>query len=233
MKRNASIVRHVIDKYGHCLELVSMDPHFHSVSVGLFFKEHRYAGTIFTVWSYAKIEGIEDRLRVIRDKLVDSGEMMPVTATFPGMELNSNQVVYRHGSIIEKPLRFIFVKAVETHPDTPAPVGDITVTDSKSNLIFKVSGGWEEYSYIYKVTASGEAANPESRIRAVVGGYMKYGECKRLSSNSFKFPDDQPHDGFARVLLNYAKNVSASENILASQEQQGQMNTQTLGFSQT
>jgi len=36
-------------KFGKCLELVSMDPNFHNISVGLFIKND-----ILTVWSYSK-----------------------------------------------------------------------------------------------------------------------------------------------------------------------------------
>ena len=44
----------VISKYGRCLELISMDPYFNDVTVGLFFKE-----PLLTVHSYSKIEGLE------------------------------------------------------------------------------------------------------------------------------------------------------------------------------
>ena len=34
-----------IEKLGHCIELVSIDPHFHDVSIGLFIKDG-----LMTVW---------------------------------------------------------------------------------------------------------------------------------------------------------------------------------------
>ena len=42
-------VSEVKKNFGKCLELVSMDPNFHEISVGLFIKKD-----ILTVWSYSK-----------------------------------------------------------------------------------------------------------------------------------------------------------------------------------
>ena len=64
-------VSEVKKKFGKCLELVSMDPNFHNISVGLFMKNN-----ILTVWSYSRKEGIENRLNIIRDKMVDFGGLI-------------------------------------------------------------------------------------------------------------------------------------------------------------
>ena len=42
-------VLEVIAKYGKCMELISMDPNFHEISVGLYFKD----GT-GTVWTFQR-----------------------------------------------------------------------------------------------------------------------------------------------------------------------------------
>ena len=47
------------------------------------------------------------------------------------------------------------------------------------------------------------------------------------------FSDGKRYDKFARLILPVARNVSATENMLSQNEMQGQMTTQTLGFSQT
>jgi hypothetical protein len=61
---------------------------------------------------------------------------------------------------------------------------------------------------------------------------MKYGECIRNDSDSFYFPDKKDHEEYVRVLLPYARNVSAVEQMLEASDQAGQMTTQSLGFSQ-
>ena len=78
----------------------------------------------------------------------------------------------------------------------------------------------------------GEHEKPGLRIRAIVGGFIKYGECVRNDVDSFCFPDQKSHDEYVRVLLPYARNVSAVEQMLEANEQAGQMTTQSLGFSQ-
>ena len=44
-----SIVDRVKD-LGHCIELVSIDPHFHNISIGLFIKKG-----LLTIWTYSNL----------------------------------------------------------------------------------------------------------------------------------------------------------------------------------
>ncbi len=214
-------IKEVVKKLGRCLELVSMDPHFHDVTVGLY-----YRGTHVTIWSFSKVPGIEGRIEQIRDRLVAMGGLAPVEGTH-------DQAVFPSDAIFEKPLRFLFTEAVEKDPSLAPPDGPITSPDTKSRLTFTVTGAQVDDKYVYTVTAEGEAPRPQIRIRAVVGGFMRYGECERVAPDSFVFPDNARHDEMARVLLPFARNVSAVENMLAASELAGQMTTQTLGFSQT
>ncbi|MEX0763036.1 MAG: hypothetical protein WD208_02135 [Dehalococcoidia bacterium] len=214
-------VADIVKKYGHCLELVSMDPHFHEISVGLFIK-----GRLMTVWSFSTIEGVEDRLRQIRDHLVGLGELETVEGV-------SNQLMFPTEYILEMPLKFLFKEAVEGDPNSPLPSGPISASDNKSRLTFFLEGEQQEGRYVYTVRAEGEANRPEMRVRAVVGGFMRYAQCERVAPDKFVFPGGARHDGIARLLLTYARNVSAVDNMLKASEMAGQMTTQTLGFSQT
>lgn len=214
-------VREVIARYGHCIELISMDRHFNDISVGLFLKGRR-----FTVWSYSDFPGIDKRLEQIRDRLVAWGEMTPVAGIH-------NQADYKIGQLLERPLRFLFKEVVEKDPNEPLPSGRIEARDTKTLLTFVVTGRESDQGYVYDVTAEGDVPRAEMRVRAAVGGYMRYGSCKRLTPESFIFPDGERHDGFARLLLGYARNVTGVENMLAADELHGQMTTQTLGFSRT
>ena len=42
----------VLDKYGHCLELVPMDPNFENISVGLYVKNG-----VCTIWTFSRKPG--------------------------------------------------------------------------------------------------------------------------------------------------------------------------------
>ena len=212
-------VSEVKKKFGKCLELVSMDPNFHDVSVGLFVKND-----ILTVWSYSRKDQINKRLNSIRDKMVEFGGLKNLDSDF--------QMEIPQGALIERPLKFLFSQCVEMPPDKKPETGPITAKDNKTKLSFIVNGSTKDGKYIYTVSAEGEHEKPGLRIRAVVGGFIKYGECVRNDVDSFCFPDNKSHDEYVRVLLPYARNISAVEQMLEANDQAGQMTTQSLGFSQ-
>lgn len=214
----------VIDKVkrlGHCIELVSIDPHFHDISVGLFNKDG-----ILTISSYSTIDGIEQRIEQIRDRCTVLGDVEPVEGATDQLRLISD--LY-----LDRALRFMFIAAVEKNPDIAMPSGAITAPDTKTKLTFLVEGSEEGGQFVYTVSAQGDADRPEMRVRAVVGGFMRYSGCVRVDKDKFAFPDGKKYDNFARLILPLARNVSAVEAQLEQNELEGQMNTQTLGFAQS
>ena len=218
--KQRSVVRETIKRLGECVELISMDPHFNDISVGLFLK-----GRVLTVWSYSSIPGTAGRLNQIRDRIVALGDLAAVDGS-------DTQAVVPSGDILLQPMKFMFRQAVEKDPGV-IPSGPIEAADNKSTLTFVVEGRQQPDGYVYTVTARGNAERAEARIKAAVGGFMRYGECVRVTPESFRFPDAQQHDGFVRLLLPYARNVSAVERMLEAEDTAGQMTTQTLGFSST
>jgi len=206
---------------GHCIELVSVDPHFHEVSIGLFIKNG-----MLTISSYSALDGIDDRIEQIRDRCVRLGDVVAVEGT-------TNQLQLISDLILDHALRFMFIAAVEKDPSTEPPSGRITAPDTKTKLTFVLEGAMEDGKYVYTVSAEGRAERAEMRVRAVVGGFMRYSACERVDKNKFSFPDGKQYNNFARLILPLARNVSAIEAQLEQDEMTGQMNTQTLGFSQT
>lgn len=219
-QRSGAGVRETIKRLGGCIELISMDPHFNDITVGLFLK-----GRVLTVWSYSSIPGAQDRLTQIRDRMVVLGDLKARDGSDTQAEVPS-------GDILTQPMKFMFREAVEKDPDQ-FPSGPMEAADNKSTLTFVVEGGQQPDGYVYTVTARGNAERAEARVKAAVGGFMRYGECVRVTPESFRFPDGQRHDGFVRLLLPYARNVSAVERMLEAEDMEGQMTTQTLGFSST
>ena len=209
-----------ITELGNCIELVSMDPHFHNISVGLFIN-----GNILTIFSFSKIESIEERIKVIRDRCCLLGDISPVENT-------DNQMLLDANINLDKPIKFMFTEAVEKNneisPNTP-----IESPDTKTNLKFRIASDTANNITNYTDSVEGQNERSEMRIRAVVGGFIKYGGCERVDFNKFKFSDGKKYNKFVKLLLPYARNVSAVENMLSDSDSVGQMNTQTLGFSQT
>lgn len=205
---------------GRCIELVAVDPHFHDITVGLYLRDRT-----LTIYSFAQIEGKEDRIRTIRDRLCALADIEPAPGTHNQAELVSQE-------FYDRPLRFAFTEAVER--DQPIPTGPISVNDTKSKLTFTVTPEHsDEDGWTYRVTAEGDFNRPQMRIMAVVGGYMRYGDCERVGKDRdrFRFKHGERLDRFARLLLPYARNVSAVDNMLEQSELAGQMTTQTLGFA--
>ena len=213
-------VKQKISELGNCIELVSMDPHFHNISVGLFRK-----GNLLTIFSFSNKESIKKRIKVIRDRCCLLGDLSPIENT-------NNQMLLDADINLDTPIKFMFTEAVEKDkkisPNTP-----IQSPDTKTNLKFRIVSDTSNNITNYTVSAEGQNERSEMRIRAVVGGFIKYGGCERVDFNKFKFSDGKKYNKFVKLLLPYARNVSAVENMLSDSDSVGQMNTQTLGFSQT
>ena len=210
-----------IKELGHCIELVSIDPHFHDVTIGLFIKDG-----LMTIWSFSNREGIAGRIEQIRDRCTRLGDVIAVEGTTDQLKLTSD--LY-----LDRALRFMFTFAVEKDPARELPTGRITAPDTKTKLIFVINGAEENGKYVYTISAEGRSDKAELRVRATVGGFVRYSDCERVDKNKFAFPDGKRYDSFARLILPLARNVSAVESQLAASELEGQMTTQTLGFSQS
>ena len=206
----------VIERYGWNVEMVTMDPHFQEITVGLYAKE----GT-FTVWTFSQKPGVEERIRKIRDQLVALGGMAPVDGTH-------NQTTFSCGQDHGRPLKFLIMLAVEKDPDYTLPDGRIK--DLRSPLMLDLEASEVDGRWVYRVTAEGEAPNPEARIRAVTNGFVRYGEMEKVG-DGISFPCSHRHDKLAAVVLPYARNVTQVEEMLEADAQRTQMTTSTMGFT--
>ena len=213
-------VTDIVRRLGRCVELVARDPNFHDITVGLYVK-----GEVFTVWTYSVRPGVSERIRQVRDRAVKLAGLEPLPGTH-------DQARFTCTGVHRKALRFMVAEAVEKPADRPIAAGPITTKDNKTRLTFYAAPSQENGRWVYTVTAEGEAQSPAMRVKAVVGGFMRYGECQRVADDKFTFPCGARHDELARLLIAYARNVSAVEEMIAASDLAGQMTTQTLGFSQ-
>lgn len=212
-------VTDIIKRYGRCLDLVSMDPHLNEITVGLYLKD-----TIATVWTYSQIDGIDARMEQIRDLLVLRGGMEPVSTTH-------NQVRHNCGTVHERPLKFLIKNCVEKSSASWSNDGPIDIRDFRTRLKLTVTPLQEDNRTVYKVSGEGDHPNPDVRVRAVVGGFMRYGEMERVTPSSAAFTCGYEHNELVRLLLPSARNVSSVEDMFEAESLKGQMTTQTLGFS--
>ncbi len=213
MNRTRSRVVEVVERYGRCLELVSRDPHFHEITVGLYEK-----GGTLTVWSFSDKPGVTDRLGEIRDLLVQIGGLSAVTGTH-------DQMTFPCGQVHTAPLRILMAEAVEKPAERELPSGPIEAADLRSELRLRVTPRQDAGRWVYAVSADGEAEGPERRIRATVVGFVRHGGMEETGPDEVGFPCGARHDELVRLLLPHARSVSS-----ASEAVPGQMTAKSLGF---
>jgi hypothetical protein len=209
----------VFQRYGTCLELVSMDPNFHDITVGLYTKNR-----IATLWTFSRKPGVEDRIREIRDQVIALGGLLPVEGTH-------DQASFPCPDVHERPVKFMLRRAVERPPDYSHPEGAISVKDLRSPLMLRLEGSEVDGRWVYRVDADGEAPNRSARLRAVTAGLVRYGEMEKVSDTEATFKCGYRHDELTRIVLPMARNVSKVEDMLAADALRSQMTTGTLGFT--
>ena len=143
--------KEVISKYGSCLELISMDPYFNDVTVGLFFKE-----PFLTVHSYSKKEGLDNRLEEIRNRIVD------IAGAVPGDQFNQATFPCScKDGCCTPPLRFVIKEAVTK--DRPNNITEgIKYKDLRSDMILSILNdprGWSTIENIEFQLVSPEYAD--------------------------------------------------------------------------
>ncbi|MBI4306731.1 MAG: hypothetical protein HY678_10475 [Chloroflexi bacterium] len=213
-------VKDIVRRYGRCLELIGMDTHFHDISVGLYVKNG-----IFSVWTFSREAGADQRISEIRDLIWRYGDLSPVPGT-------SHQARYACGQAHEQAMKFVMMETVERNPVRELGTGPLVLRDTKTKMTLRVEPKDDGGRAAYVVSGEGEGSEaPEMRLRAVVGGFMRYGGAQRVAPTQFAFSCGARHDNLVRVLLPYARNVSTVEELLESESLRGQMTTQTLGFS--
>ena len=211
----------VIRKFGKCLELVSLDRHFHNISVGLYVKHG-----IFTVWTFSGKCGADKRIQKIRDQLVSLGGMEPIAGTL-------NQARFTCDVLHDRPVRFLLSQAVGKSPDFAPSEGTLEIKDSKSELMIGAEGFKRDGSWLYRIGVTGEAKNSAMRLRMILAGFTRYGEMEKIGDNEVAFQCRTQHDELMRLLMPYSRNISSVETMMAAEDMRGQMTTSTLGFSQT
>ncbi len=209
----------VVERYGKCLELISMDPHFEDITVGLYMKND-----VLTVWTYSRKNGVKERIRRIRDQLVNLGGLVAVEDT-------NDQARPSCDSLHTRPLKFLLAQAVEKAPDYSHPDGPLSIQDTKTDLTLNVEGSAQDERWVYRISAEGDPDKISWRLPAVQAGFVRYGEMEKVEENTVAFECGQRHDELLRLLLPYSRNISAVETMLEESALRGQLTTGTAGFS--
>ena len=225
-------INNILSDLGRCIELISIDPNFNNISIGLYEKNG-----IYTVWSFSKVTGIKERIEEVRNQLINLGGMESISGTY-------NKAKYPNNQVFERPMKFLIKQAVEKPANYRHSTGPIKIKDLRSPLEITITPKQANSSNIYEVSASlpateknsgdsvsGVHTKPEIRINAIIRGLIKYGNMERGDNTSVKFSNGEKLDNLVRLILPYARNITGTQDMLDADSIKGQMTTNTLGFA--
>ena len=225
-------INNILSDLGRCIELISIDPNFNNISIGLYEKNG-----IYTVWSFSKVTGIKERIEEVRNQLINLGGMESISGTY-------NKAKYPNNQVFERPMKFLIKQAVEKPANYRHSTGPIKIKDLRSPLEITITPKQANSSNIYEVSASlpateknsgdsvsGVHTKPEIRINAIIRGLIKYGNMERVDNTSVKFSNGEKLDNLVRLILPYARNITGTQDMLDADSIKGQMTTNTLGLA--
>lgn len=185
---------------GRRIELVSMDPHFHNISIALYRQEDS-KGTVFLVHSYSGKEGTPRRVEFVAQAMAVLGGMEPVAREPKKLRFPchvDHQLACRR----------VFLEAGKLDPNVPFEARPLNLLDKKSNRTITLA---YQGKGIYHLSADGAEEEKANRISAVAGGLIKLGQMQMVepASNRVAFSCGQAHDALVGLLLIRALNVRA------------------------
>ena len=188
------------------IELVSLDPHFHNITIALYRQEHE-GRPEYLVHSYSGLEGARQRIESLRRSMAVLGHL----------ELDGELLHFACGSPHQAAARRTFLETAKLPSGAANAPKPLTVLDKKSgrNITATSLGGGR-----YQITADGAEEGKAARIDGVVGGLVKLAEVDLIegSPGQLAFPCGKSHDALVGLLLPRALNVRA---ILREEESAG------------
>jgi len=167
------------------IELVSMDPHCHDITLGLYQQDRD-----FLIHSYSRHPDAPARLRFLRDAAVILG----------GMQTKGEHLTFPCGVVHKAAVRRIFLESAKLPTGGDIAPKPLTIFDKKSTqqiTVHSLGNGR------YQVVADGP------RVEAITGGLKKLAELNEAEPGVVVFPCGQSHDALIGLLLPRALNVRA------------------------
>ncbi len=187
----------IATEIGRRIELVSMDPHFHDISIGLY-RQKTETGPAYLVHTYSQKPGAAQRIEFVIHAMVKLG----------GMQQVGPRLRFTCGDPHQLTVRRIFIEACKLKPEAALEARPLVIMDKKSNLNITVSSVG---SGAYEIRAETGGDEGGSRVSAIAGGLAKLAEMVRGGSTpeQIAFTCKQSHDAAVGTMLIRALNVRA------------------------
>jgi hypothetical protein len=191
---------------GHRVELVSMDPHFGDISVGLYVRDS-VEGSIGTVHSYSHRPGTVQRTAAIARTMCELGGLVAVDDT----EVRFACATW-HGAAAKR----LFIEACKHDPTVPTVLSSLEARDARSGQLIRVVPG---VGGAYEVLAEDVTDEVASRAPAIARAMAKLAELETRCEDppTVAFPCGVRHDELIGLLLRRAQNL---RQILREEELQ-------------
>jgi hypothetical protein len=191
---------------GRRVELVSMDPHFHDITLGLYRQDH--AGRPqYLIHTYSGLRGAGER----RESITQIAQILG------GAERAAAWLQFSCGSPHQAAARRLFLDSCKQAPGFASAPRPLRILDKKSGrniVVTNLTGG------VYQIAADGPEEGRAARLDAIVTGLRKLGELDAVPDHADQvaFPCGHAHDALVGLLLPRALNVRA---ILREEEEAG------------
>lgn len=184
---------------GKRIELVSMDPHFHDISIGLY-RQELNGRPIYRVHTYSQKAGAGERIAFLATTM----------KTLGGLESGPDGLLYFScGDPHEQAIKRVFLDSCKLKRGPVADSHPLHVHDRKSGCDITATGiGGGSY----QLGSKGPDADCNRRIMVIARGLLKLGQMETVgeSSDTVAFACGQPHDALIGLLLTRAPNVRAA-----------------------
>lgn len=199
---------------GRRIELVSMDPHFHEISIGLY-RQQGAQGPEFLVHTYSGLDGAPERVEFVTRTMVVLGGMEAV-------EGDGRRVRFACNSSHDFACRRVFLESCKWDPAAAVEPKPLTIFDRKSDRNVTVSSLVDG---AYRVTGEAESDRGEKRRAAIGAGLVKLGQMEWAEGDEerFAFPCGHSHDKLVGLLLIRALNVRGVEREQQMAAARGQL----------
>ena len=199
---------------GRRIELVSMDAHFHEISIALY-RQEGAGGPEFLVHSYSQLNGARERVEFVARAMVVLGGMDSVAG-------DARRVRFHCGNPHQFACRRIFLESCKWDPTVELEPKPLTIFDKKSDGDLSVESLGEG---AYRMTGDADSDKAAKRRSAIGAGLVKLGEMgwAEETAERFSFPCGQAHDKLVGLLLGRALNVRGVEREQQMAAARGQL----------
>ena len=188
---------------GERLELVSMDPHFHDISISLYRSTGEGGASGFLAHSYSTREGAAERLGFVMRAMAVMGGMGPA----PGQ---SDRLAFACGAAHKAAVKRLFLEACKRATGAEVAAQPMRVYDKKNDLTIDATAVGDGR---YRIAAAGSEGNDKAaqRVDGVTRGLIKLAELEPgAEPGEVRFPCGHAHDELVCLLLGRALNVRAA-----------------------